>query len=261
MLLAILLAAQVHVHQGLFPTRPPVTALPQDDGAVRDIGSRFEPFVDPWLISKLDNTWLQLHEPRLAPPMDQPADNMEYGTVIKDGNLFRLYTRDGRGAKFDGDASEVTRYCESDDGIHWRKPNLGLVELNGSKDNNIILHEKGVCHNFCPFIDTRPGVPANERYKALGGVILRNPGGGLIAFASADGIRWRRLADKPVITTNWFLGMEMSMFLRLCTRAPITSMRSSEGRGSSNSSTGVSSFFFVLAIKGSAKVRTKKASE
>lgn len=201
MLLMILLTAQVPVLQ---PTRPPATAIPKDDGTVRDIGSRLEPFVDPWLVSRLDNTWLQLHEPRPAPPMEQPADNMEYGTVIKDGNLFRLYTRDGRGAKFDGDTREVTRYCESDDGIHWRKPSLGLVELDGSKDNNIILHEKGVCHNFCPFIDTRPGVPANERYKALGGVILRNPGGGLIAFASADGIRWRRLAEKPVITKGAF---------------------------------------------------------
>jgi len=185
-------------------TRPPGTMLAKDDGSTRDIGSRLEPFVDSWLISKLDSAWLHLHEPRLSPAMEQPADNMEYGTVIKDGKLFRLYTRDGRGAKFDGDSSEVTRYCESDDGIHWRKPNLGLVELDGSKNNNIILREKGVCHNFCPFIDARPGVPAGERYKALGGVILRNPGGGLIAFASADGIRWRRMADKPVITKGAF---------------------------------------------------------
>ncbi len=73
--------------------------------------------------------------------MTEPADNMEYGTVINDGDLFRLYTRDGRGAKFDGDVTEVTRYCESRDGIHWTKPKLGLIEIDGSKDNNVILHE------------------------------------------------------------------------------------------------------------------------
>ena len=44
--------------------------------------------------------------------MTQPADNLEYGTIIKDGELFRLYTRHGRGARFDGDTTEVTRYCE-----------------------------------------------------------------------------------------------------------------------------------------------------
>jgi hypothetical protein len=199
-------------HQPPDITRPPSHPLAKDDETVRDIGSRLEPFVDPWLISKLDGPWLQLHEPRFAPAMESPADNMEYGTIIKDGNLYRLYTRDSRGAKFDGDASEVTRYCESDDGIRWRKPSLGLVELDGSNNNNIILHEKGVCHNFCPFIDTRPGVPAGERYKALGGVILRNPGGGLIAFASADGIRWRRMADKPVITKGAFDSQNVSFW-------------------------------------------------
>jgi len=30
---------------------------------------------------------------------------------------------------------EVTCYAESEDGIHWVKPELGLVEFNGSKAN------------------------------------------------------------------------------------------------------------------------------
>ena len=94
----------------------------------RDIGSRRELFIDRFLIDRLDNTWLKLHEPQLAPPMTEPADNLEYGTVIKDGDLFRLYTRDGRGAKADGDFPEVTRYCESRDGIHWTKPRLACTK-------------------------------------------------------------------------------------------------------------------------------------
>jgi hypothetical protein len=102
------------------------------------IDSRRELFVDRFLIDRLENATLKLHEPQLAPPMTEPADNLEYGTIIKDGDLFRLYTREGRGAKFDGDLPEVTRYCESRDGIHWTKPNLGLVEIDGSKDNNVI---------------------------------------------------------------------------------------------------------------------------
>jgi hypothetical protein len=169
-----------------------------------DLGTRRELFVDHFLIEKMDGVDLRLHEPRLAPPMSEPADNLEYGTVIKDGDLFRLYTRDARGAKFDGDNTEVTRYCESRDGIHWTRPNLGLHEIDGSRNNNVILHEKSVCHNFSPFLDTRPGVPPEERFKALAGTILRNPGGGLIAFASGDGIHWRKLSDKPVLTKGAF---------------------------------------------------------
>lgn len=169
--------------------------------AVREIGSRLELFVDHYLIDRQTGTQLRLHEPQLAPPMTEPADNLEYGTVIKDGNLFRLYTRDGRGARFDGDVTEVTRYSESRDGIHWTKPKLGLVEIDGSKENNVILHEPFVCHNFSPFLDSRPGVPAKERFKALAGV---HKGGGLVAFSSADGIHWKKLQDGPVITSKDF---------------------------------------------------------
>lgn len=166
------------------------------DRPVRDIGSRRELFVDRHLIERLDNLSLKLHTPCPAPPTTQPADKLEYGTVIKDGDLFRLYTGDARGAKFDGDKPEVTRYCESKDGIHWVKPKFGMYEIDGSKENNVILHEAPFCHNFSPFLDSRPGVPKEERFKALGGTVQS----GLFAFVSADGIRWKKLRDKPVIT-------------------------------------------------------------
>jgi hypothetical protein len=171
-------------------------ATPRSDPAVLDIGDRLELFVDRFLIERLVDADLELHEPKLAPPMSEPANDLEYGTVIKDGDVFRLYTREGRGAKFDGDVTEVTRYCESRDGIGWVKPELGLVEIDGSKANNVILHEAPFCHNFSPFLDARPGVPAEERFKALAGTKVT----GLVAFVSADGIRWSKLRPEAVIT-------------------------------------------------------------
>jgi hypothetical protein len=181
----------------LVSPRFPSSALAEDQPApaVRDIASRRERFVDRFLIGQETGTQLKLHEPQLAPAMGEPADNLEYGTVIKDGDRFRLYTRDGRGAKFDGDAPEVTRYCESRDGIHWTKPKLGLHEIDGSKDNNVILHEPPFCHNFSPFLDTRVGVPAEARFKALAGTVKSS----LVAFVSGDGVRWRKLRPEPVI--------------------------------------------------------------
>ena len=168
----------------------------RDGNPVLDIGSRRELFVDRYLIESLENATLVLHEPQLTAPMVEPADPMEYGTVIKDGDLFRLYTRDGRGAKFDGDVTEVTRYCESRDGIRWTKPVLGLVEVDGSRDNNVILHEAPFCHNFSPMLDARPGVAPDERFKALAGTVKS----GLVAFVSGDGIRWRKVRPEPVLT-------------------------------------------------------------
>jgi len=166
---------------------------------LREIGSRLELFVDRWLIERLEGTHLKLHEPTPAPPMDQPANDLEYGTVIKDGDVFRLYTREHRGSRFDGDQSEVTRYCESRDGIHWTRPNLGLHEINSSRENNVILHESPYCHNFSPFLDTRPGVPGSERFKALAGTV-NTAKKGLVAFVSGDGIHWKKLRPEPVLT-------------------------------------------------------------
>ena len=160
-----------------------------------EIANRRELFVDRFLIESIEGLSLKLHEPRPTEPMDQPANDMEYGTIIHDGALYRMYTREGRGAKFDGDDTEVTRYCESPDGIHWTKPELGLVELDGSKQNNVILKEAPFCHNFAPFLDENPNAPKESRFKALAGTIKS----GLVAFESADGLRWTRIRKEPVI--------------------------------------------------------------
>jgi hypothetical protein len=175
--------------------------LPTANEPVVDLGTRRELMVDRFLGEHWRGVDLKLHEPQLAPPTPEPADLLEYGTVILDGALYRLYTRDGRGAQKDGDPAEVTRYCESDDGIHWRKPKLGLWELDGTTANNVILHEPPCCHNFSPFLDRRPGVPPGERFKALAGT---QGGGGLVAFASGDGIRWSRIQPGTVIASKEF---------------------------------------------------------
>lgn len=160
-----------------------------------DIGSRRELFIDHFLIDQQTSTSLQLHSPQRSEPSPQPGNPLEYGTVIRDGTLYRLYTREARGAKFDGDSTEVTRYCESTDGIHWTQPNLGLVEIDGTKDNNVILNEPPFSHNFAPFLDRNPNISPDQRFKALAGTVKS----GLVAFTSSDGIHWSKLASTPVI--------------------------------------------------------------
>ena len=74
-----------------------------------------------------------------------------------------------------------------------------------------------VTHNFSPFIDERPGVAKDVRYKGLGGgalsgretgaggsgrtsgaqLIAKHGPGGLYAFGSGDGIHWTKLQEEP----------------------------------------------------------------
>jgi hypothetical protein len=175
-------------------------------GDAVDIGGRLEMFVDRHLVERMDNTALRLHAPRDEGEVlryDAPWEGRfcGYNTVIYDGERYRLYYRGKRLIAADG-VSEITCYAESRDGRVWVKPKLGLHESNGSKENNIILAEAGITHNFSPFLDTRPGVPASRRFKALGGV--QQVGGGLYALASADGIHWKKMRDKPVLTQGAF---------------------------------------------------------
>ena len=173
------------------------------------LGTRRELFVDHFLIEKLEGVSLQLQHPQpagIALKFDQPWEGQVSGyvTVIHDGDLYRLYYR-GRPLTGYGDtdprAQEVTCYAESRDGITFTRPKLGLISFGGNKDNNAILADVGhVTHNFAPFLDTRPGVPNAERFKAVGG----SSESGLIAYVSEDGIRFRKLQDKPIITGGAF---------------------------------------------------------
>jgi hypothetical protein len=176
-----------------------------------DIGSQRELFVDYHLIDKLEGARLELHPPHDEGPVlafDNPWEGLfcGYATVIRDPAApatarYRLYYRGMPGAGMDGSTGEVTCYAESSDGLQWIKPNLGLFEIAGTRDNNVVL--AGVTpssHNFSPFLDSRNDVSADERYKALGGTRKS----GLIAFASADGTHWRKLRDAPVLTDGAF---------------------------------------------------------
>ena len=178
---------------------------------VVSIGSRRELFLDGHLIDRLKGSARQqLHNPvarELSLVHDAPWEGTSsgYHTVFQDGDLYRMYYRGSQLSVVDArlitnSHPEFYCYAESRDGVRWEKPDLGLVEFKGSKKNNICWAGVGT-HNFSPFLDTRPGCPSNEKYKAMGGTMRE---GGLFAFASADGVRWRLLREKPVITNGAF---------------------------------------------------------
>jgi hypothetical protein len=184
----------------------PQAGFAQPSPGVIDLGTRRELFVDHYLIEKLAGAELRLQTPRdegnvLA--FDKPWEGAfcAYVTILLDEGKYRVYYRGNPTAGADGSLGETTCYAESADGKTWTKPNLGLHVVADTKENNVILANAApFTHNFCPMIDGRPGVPASERYKALGGTRQT----GLVAFVSADGLAWRKLREEPVITGGAF---------------------------------------------------------
>jgi len=188
-----------------------------------DIGSRRELFVDDLLVDSLRGSARRAqHAPQLMPAVagSQPAE--PWGNVFRDGDTFKMIVRGlkqpGIDPKQHGQEAHyrnhILQYFESPDGIHWRAPALGLHTLPRFPAGNVIMADNfGIEQTFAAFLDTRPDVPAAQRFKGLGGkqypqtvraeLTAKYGAHGLRAYASPDAIHWTKLHDEPVIPGEW----------------------------------------------------------
>ena len=143
-----------------------------------------------------------------------------YGTVLYDEeeNLFKMWylaigdVKQGHEILVDGrpHGMQVTAYAVSEDGIHWQKPELGLVSFDGSKRNNILPIGTHGVEGICVIKDLHDPDPA-RRYKAAWwdhdpssmktddtGMVIESKGG-LFVACSADGIQWTPNPSNPVV--------------------------------------------------------------
>src|SRR5262245_26841104 len=128
-------------HAKLWPAAIICTgALLFADGPLR-FGNVRQLFVDEFLIASKHNVSLNLHNPfareiLLRPERPWEGTTMTYPTVFRDGERFRLYYRASGPAV--GTPLVVapadkqmdwtyTATAESADGIHWTRPDLGVV--------------------------------------------------------------------------------------------------------------------------------------
>lgn len=95
---------------------------------------------------------------------------------------------DPRGG-FKGYGPHTLNYATSEDGMNWVKPNLGLHEVLGSKDNNIVIpptYHNGKDH--WESVRKDPFDPDDSRrYKGFG---WSSETGGLHSMWSPDGLNW-----------------------------------------------------------------------
>jgi hypothetical protein len=145
-----------------------------------------------------------------------------YGSVIQIGGKFRMWYLGMIQRKIErGQAPGWWRpmcYAESEDGIHWTKPELGLVEFNGNKRNNICLIESDPfslsrVNDFLSVLHDPEDPDPARRYKVAyiahlpfedvrGGRSALGPNESrwcsAVCATSADGLSWRVAGDRPV---------------------------------------------------------------
>jgi hypothetical protein len=194
---------------GTLRTHKRILAGPNDRGS-RGVARTEHEFLDPRIVEHtyfLERTLSPVRRP-LAEPMMRDCD---VGTVLPkpEGGLRMWYLRlvPRPGAQ---DFNFVLCYAESDDGIRWHRPELGLKQFEGNKRNNVLIvpddrDAKGRPLTgffgtglFC-VLDAKltPHPKARARYTAI---YLSNvpSNGGLHAVYSEDGLRWLAYPENPV---------------------------------------------------------------
>ena len=197
--------------------------------AMIEIGSTKQLLFDDFLIESLTNAKQGLNpavkvddNPILRPERPWEGNFMRPITVFFDPSdqIFKMWyssstttVRLENGEPVPGGASgiqwnirgEVMCLATSEDGIRWERPSLGLVEFDGSTDNNILPVKENL-PTSPGFLDLHEKDPA-KRYKAMlmiGDTHTRGMQYNL--FYSPDALHWTPYEGNPVIDTGQELG-------------------------------------------------------
>jgi len=176
-----------------------------------NIGSRRECFFDTFIVDKEKTSAnILLHKPEIkniTMTCDEPweGDCSDFFNFFFDdeAGIYRMYYL-GWAYQRENPEEMAIRVCyaESKDGITYTKPNLGICEFRGSKENNIIFDEKTMqFDNFYVFKDKNPECKSGQKYKAIALDLSQNA---LVAFYSNDGIHFEKgnvLTDKGAFDT------------------------------------------------------------
>ncbi len=155
------------------------------------VGSAKQLFIDHRFIEAGKDVTLVVNPPtkRRNPVIrsDRPWDAFRiiWFTVAEDRDGFTMWYQAFDNDQWAGGHSRLC-YATSKNGLDWTKPNLGLVEFQGSKANNIIIDN---IVNSTVFVDPH-GTP-DQRYKLIYTVHTDGKWNDVRLITSSDGIRWQ----------------------------------------------------------------------
>jgi hypothetical protein len=168
-----------------------------ENRSVIDIGDRKQLFVDEGLVAGSRNVRLTMNPARptgeVLINIDRPWERTGeesclglYNSVLQDDGRIRVWYF----VRGDGEDKDQWRICyaESDNGIDFHKPELGLCEVGGSRANNVVIDRP---QHGGPSVWIDPNAPPERRYRTQTKVYGEPEIAGKIYFhASPDGIHW-----------------------------------------------------------------------
>jgi hypothetical protein len=135
-----------------------------------------------------------------------------YGSVIRDrdSGKFRMWYVAVSKAEREDPASPRSvpwrvAYAESDDGVHWTKPNLGLVESGGNTNNNLVKLDPHIGVLNLKVLHEPDDPNPDHRYKMGAHVWFPKNDrrlGTLAPYASADGLTWKLLSNATPVNAE-----------------------------------------------------------
>lgn len=232
---AALLAPAVH-STAAPATKPAAVTRPSGSERNRgllDVGGGNQLFFDERFIAASENVKITMNPPIKRGPVlkpDRPWEDFRftsYFTVLQDGELARMYYSCFAVDQWNNKDDPWTNhaflcYAESTDGLHWEKPDLGIVEFQGSKKNNILL--KSVVDGTV-FIDPTAG--PERRYKLLHTIGPHK--GGLRVSYSADGKRFTTPSES--VMPAWNPDSQQNAFYDSDLKKYVAYLRAFDGHG------------------------------
>jgi hypothetical protein len=166
-----------------------------------DLANHRQLFIDGRLIESSRGVRVVVNPPaKLGPVLrpERPWEDKSLGfcaSVIEDEGTLKLF--------YESWSTRGTFVCLalSRDGLRWERPSLGILEIDGSKDNNCVYRDTG---EAVVFLD--PHGKPEERYKMVAVQDWPKPEtGGLYVHTSPDGLHWKagpRVFDLVPDTAN-----------------------------------------------------------
>lgn len=145
----------------------------------------------------------KLPDPVLLP--DRPWDKAGaflYGTVLHAGGRLRMWYQARR--SIGGGNSHAIAYAESSDGLRWEKPSLGVVDFEGSRENNLTTAALHLASVIAPdaSVDGAYWAAGHVSASAATAAGAGYATSGMYALTSGDGYTWQRDAEAPLWGTG-----------------------------------------------------------